>query len=209
MPENNTGTKRFLTSLIAKVKPMPNATAPGTVLCVLLLAGASLGQEEKKETNKPEGTWAHSKPEAGITLSAWVAAKIEAGTPIPITIELANKGTDLGTLAINRRSDFHVEFKVVDEKGKKVPLTRYGVTRLKPVEIGDILAKANGAFNLRRLKPGKSMDFGIANLGLYYDLTVPGAYAVTVSQGVRIGTDDEHRDVQLKTPPLRFTIERP
>jgi hypothetical protein len=189
---------------------MATIRALATALSIFLITGILAGQEGEKTPKKADENWVYSKPENGITLAASVPAKTTAGNPIPLKVELTNKGKEIAVVGINRRENFHVDIKLVDNEGKKVPLTRYGVKRLEPTEIGDILARANMAFMMRKLKPDSSLGLNVGNLGLFYDLTIPGDYRIVVSRGFGMGSgESDEKFVELKTPPLRFTIEQP
>src|SRR5215475_3531735 len=101
---------------------MRYAWTAGTAFAFSLLAGALLGQEGEKGAEKSNEPWVHSKPEAGMVVSASIAPETKAGTPIPLKIRLTNKGTALATLAIDRWTEMQSTLSVVDKDGKNVSL---------------------------------------------------------------------------------------
>ena len=132
----------------------------------------------------------------------------EAGSPVCVRAKIINTGKV--PLLVVWQKQAALPFDVVlKADGKPVPLTRYGVKRIAPTERMDQLRLLHGSTRGSHLKPGESHEEEIPNLALYYDLTVPGEYDLTVSRYVTIGGWNSKKGVRLRVKGLRLTISNP
>jgi len=132
---------------------------------------------------------------------------MEAGAQVPIKIDVRNCGKDTVWIGRSTKDPFPVKLELKTSDGKSVPLTRYGIKRLRPTEIADILMTLDGSWQEGSLRPGQSEDRSIPNLGLYYDLTVPNDYILSI--GDVVTSKDRTNEIKLKAGPVTFRVLRP
>lgn len=131
-----------------------------------------------------------------------------AGSPVRIRATITNTGKVpvLVTWETNEPLPFDLELKT---GGGPVPLTRYGVKKIAPTDLLDQLQQLRGSIRQRKLEPGATKVLDLPNLALFYDLTVPGEYELTVSHSVEIGKGQSAKLVHLRAKGIRLTISNP
>ena len=183
-----------------------HSTLTAVLLAVSGVAAIAVGPSEGADsdmTNK-----ADSPSKNGIQLSLAVPARVKAGLPVPLTIELRNTGTDTATYGSDPLDPDKVDWQLTTGDGKPVPLTLFGKKHFHPTELADKLARVERSFVQVPLTPKKSLDLSLANLALFHDLTLPGEYTLTVTASVSVG-EDAPQTISLTTKPIRFTVIAP
>jgi hypothetical protein len=145
----------------------------------------------------------------GVRLTVRVPKKVVAGLPLPVEVKLINNGKTSIHLAWDTVDPMRVRIKSLSRESKAVPLTSYGVKMIEPTDILDQMRKTISSVRTWEQKPGKTGDLSVANLGLFYDLTLPGEYTFTLSRCVGCGEGQMAKDILLQVEEVKFTIERP
>jgi hypothetical protein len=197
----------------------------------LALTGAGCSQSGLAPPQEPEGTQAEatdptkneipsaekngdrfqetSSPEHdGVRLTVRVPKDVTAGTPLTIDVKIANSGKSPVIIDWDTTEPMMVEVAVTTKDGKPVPFTQYGRKKIAPTELVDQLKKIKGSLREVKVVPGKKRRLSVANLALFYDLTLPGEYELTVSTTVHVG-EKPIQDVALRVEKIPFTIARP
>lgn len=136
----------------------------------------------------------------GVELSARIPKKCVAGHAIEVVISLVNRSKNKVIYShVHKWGDFGVMVK--DDKGKPVPLTKFGYFRIG----GE---REEYARKTKRLTPGKSHSVSI-NLARLFDLTFAGTYELSLERPINdIGASTKKR-FYLKIVGHKFTVLHP
>jgi len=136
-----------------------------------MLHGVSVGQDQHPLPGKDR--WATKKvTREAVELSVEADGQSFAGGPLVVRITIRNSGKD--KLKHVEPGIYQVfTFRVVDQDGTPVPMTRFGQKKL--------VGRGTGG-KTRTLPPG-SYYATVYNLSRLFDLTVPGSYCLRVSKG--------------------------
>jgi hypothetical protein len=128
-----------------------------------------------------------------VELLCTIPGDAKAGSAIGLKLEVTNRRKNEIQFFVSRFEDYR--FIVSDGGGKQVPLTRFGEA-FKRSEDG------------RRVPiivpPGETRET-IVNLGLIFDLSMPGEYRLSVSLRYREGFEP---DTALEIKAIPFTVLR-
>ena len=118
------------------------------------------------------------------------------GSLIPVGVLIRNTKQKPAMLELRKCDPTSFSVEVSTNKGDAVPLTRFGKEVLSPdaklLRRADIAGLAVDAETPQKLL--------INNLGLFFDLTLPGEYLVTISREVKLGEAWASKKVVLKCP---------
>lgn len=122
-----------------------------------------------------------------------------AGREMPIELALKNEGTR--AIAYGYRGSLRgFAIVILDQKGNRVPLTRWGEMRL-----GDNDGET-GKYVIRDLMPNEVLTINI-NLSRYFDLTMPGTYSLYANWDAEPSSED--RNIKLVIEILNFEVVEP
>lgn len=179
---------------------------------MLAVAGAGSAEPLPTDPAVPETllvgpeTGTMSATDGNRTFAARVPKAVAAGEPIRIDAELRNTGTGVIKVDVSNLDIPPVRIQVRTAAGEPVPLTRFGESVLGKGSLKALIRRGASSIAFP-LAQNDSIPFSIRNLALYYDLTIPGEYTVTVSRTFRIG--DNLRDAkfqELVVGPIPFTV---
>lgn len=156
-------------------------------------------------------TWVEGKAVANddVELKVRMPRRSTAGDAIVAEMSVTNRSTDRVTYLFTLWSHYRdFVLKIEDSHGKAVPHTRFGK------EVWGLLEGPNrmrgmifGHGRVETLRPGESYRLAL-NLSLLFDLTLPGEYRLTVSEGRIIDGAIKGRS-EPNSPAVRFTVTRP
>lgn len=172
----------------------------------LILANINIATPQEK-SDQPSRKEAKSQVVNGAWISVSTHSKTKAGEPIRLQIELSNKGDGALQLVYDRYRPAKVDFDVTYAAGSAVPLTAFAKKHLHPIERIDKLRAIVGSATTVEILPGESYDLSIANVGLFFDVTLPGDYVINVKRGVTF-KGPMPKTEWLKTQ-LSFTVVGP
>lgn len=174
---------------------------------MIAVSGVGIAAEPTTPIGLETGTT--STPDGNQTFTAHVPKVVAAGEPIRIDAEFRNTGTGVVIVDVSKRDlSPPVRVQVRTAAGEPVPLTRYGESVLGAGRLMMLLRRGGDSIAFPIAQDG-SIPFSIRNLALYYDVTIPGEYTVTVSRTYRIG--EKLRDAkfqELVVSPIPFTVSR-
>jgi hypothetical protein len=180
---------------------------------VLLAVSSAVtaGPQSVKLEETPAKTYneATSPQKRGMHLTVRVPKTIDAGLPVPVQVKIVNNGNLHATFYWDTKEPITADIKVTTKDGKQVPFTLYGRKMIAPTELLDVLDKAGGAIRGRHVHPGQSRDLSMSNLALFYDLTLPGEYVITVAFSVNVDEEPMGEKIMFQVEKIPFTIERP
>ncbi len=168
------------------------------------LMGAALSTASSSQPPANKGGDADGK----LRLTAELKPQLRVGNPVPVKLAFVNNTKASVAVIWEKLDPFRVTVTVKDAAGKEVPLTRCGKRAfgVEDVEAGGDLPNRDGSIQSTFVKAGESCDLSIANLALYFDLTLPGEYELSAS----IGTSPEEVAVVpsefVRTGSVRFRI---
>lgn len=179
----------------------------------------------------------NSAANAPARLTVHVPQKVVAGSPLPIEARVVNRGNTPFWARWWTTDPMKLHVKLTTKDGKPVPFTAYGRELIAPTYVQDLAelrkkaeAQPNlrdelerqamnikrkmadrsvGSFRGHEVLPGEDYDLGVPNLALYYDLTLPGEYFVTVSYSVSVRENGKTKSVKLGVNNIPFTIIEP
>jgi hypothetical protein len=191
--------------------PMPTGTRAAALALLLVASSLTLLRPPPAASAPPPGgdtpakaNEAASPRTAGLVLTGAVPPSTPAGSPVAVQATIENQGVELAWVDVEHAAPIPFDVKVTTKDGAAVPLTRYGAEVLAPTAMS---TRLNDCI-LRKAKPGESLKLSVPNLGLYYDLTLPGEYLVVVGRGAGVGRWPS-KLVYLTTAPIPFTVTRP
>ncbi len=199
-------------------------------ICIALL-GTGCSPSSPSLPSAPEGTQAEAKdptknevppPEEkderfeeassaeqdGVRLTVRVLKALTAGSTVRIDVKVANSGKAPVVFGWDSRVPLLIEVALTTKDGKPVPFTLYGQKTIAPTDLRDQLAALRGSYHQAKVSPGEKRGLSVANLALFYDLTLPGEYLVTVSKSIRV-SEAPIKDVVLRVDRIPFTIKPP
>ena len=135
-----------------------------------------------------------------VSLSLKMPKKAAAGEILEVELTIENKSDKDILNGFEHSYDCDFVLKVIDDVYKPVPYTRYGQFRKPSQPVRDFVAYRNV-----RIHPGQSHSV-IVNLGLLFDITVPGRYALEAQKIVNRGMPSQ---VEVKLDNCEFYISRP
>ncbi|MFO0822030.1 MAG: hypothetical protein U0792_02750 [Gemmataceae bacterium] len=142
------------------------------------------------------------------TFAVRVPKSVVAGEPIRIDAEFRNSGTDVVTIDVSNLDLPPVFVQVRTATGEPAPLTRFGESVLGAGRLKALLRRGGSSIAFP-IAQNDSIPFVVRNLALYYDLTLPGEYTVTVSRSFRIGENLREAKIQeVVVGPIPFTVVR-
>lgn len=107
--------------------------------------------------------------------------------------------TSILSLSIGRlRIRWSSRSSLTSKDGQPVPFTLYGRKEINPTDLLDQLNKITGSIRQLKISSGQTRNLSVPNLALFYDLTLPGEYTLTVSKFVEIGERPKEKGVQLQ-----------
>ena len=171
------------------------------ILLAVITAGLLLvyaGQSSDKQPEEPAPVYAGKDVvKKEVILSVRVRRENVAGESIPLELTLTNHGKNVVRHA---HVDFYHDwqFSVTDMGRKPVPCTRFGNSRLAPME-------SYKKYITKELAPGDSYQVTF-NLALLFDLTTQGEYAVTIKKEMNPLLADTF---ELEVADVRFKIREP
>lgn len=188
-----------------------------TFLPLLLAVACASGPEGSlRSTAAGAAPPPDARPRRFITTVEKDGCKIEVDFPkvsaVGSRVRVCTRITNIGNTPVlmsrarNKPLPFDLELKA---GGNAVPLTRYGVKKIAPTELRDQLQLLDGSVRQWTLEPGETQDLDLPNLALYYDLTVPGEYDLSISKFIIIGEGPTAKDVRLRAKAIRLTIAAP
>jgi len=162
-----------------------------------------VAQEKPREDSQSPAHFAEATDTKNdIELAIKVPRSTPAGEPISLQISLANGGKEDVTYGV---SDYFCDFKisVVDADGKAVSYTRFGKA---------CLGEEHQAFRYFYcpMPPGGKHTVEM-NLGLFFDLTIPGKYRIGVAKEInpieknKVTLEAKGIQVVVGTPNVRVT----
>ncbi len=190
-----------------------------TFSLVMILASGQFIFSVEKDKEKINNIQVQSPRKEGFQLSVIVPTNNPAGLPISIKMKFENSGNKMG-----KWGSFDVNIELKDQNGKPVPLTCYGKKNIEP--------QSAGSYRRSGIHPGGTQEYSINNICLFFDLTIPQDYFLTVTNTISIyemgkikfqdlDTKDkkavkaffqqfkEIGEVTLKAGPVRFTVGYP
>jgi len=189
---------------------------------------AAAGEKVQLAPAPPPATTneATSKTISGLRLSVSVSKTVTQGTEFPLNVTLENSG-DVTAKFFNRSNEAPVKFSITELDGATVPTTLFGKREFGPFDWTNAtrLTTSRPSLDWRRISPGGTACVVVPNVGLYYDLTLPGEYLITVSKRVTVGgealeaidliagskpetvgEEAKRQTIELSAGPLQFRV---
>jgi hypothetical protein len=141
-------------------------------------------------------------------LTVQVPKTTKAATPLLIQVKLVNNGAIPRFFHRETTDPTKLWIKVTTKEGKTVPFTLYGKKTYELTARGDARSTKKELIRKIEIAAGQTRDLSVPNLALFYDLTVPGEYLLTVSGFVQAEEGPKANKVQLQVEKIPFTIER-
>jgi hypothetical protein len=178
-----------------------------SVLVGIVLATAVSAQDKGR---KPDMRRMESKQTNGLQLAVSYPATTPAGEPVGVKVHLVNGGSQKAVILLDRRRRLSPLVVVVaDKTGVKAPLTAFGQRYLQPSSLADRFDAARSSLMTVTINAGASRDLSIPNLGLFYDLTLPGTYEITIDLAVTVGDINTGKETLLRLTGVPIVVGTP
>jgi hypothetical protein len=139
-----------------------------------------------------------------------IPKSVSAGSPFPVPVRITNSGNGPIIVRWDTTDPIRVQIGLTTKDNKPVPLTLYGNKMFHPTDLRDIARQMRGSIRGQHLQAGQATQaLSVPNLALFYDLTLPGEYDLTVTAFVTVGEGPKAKEVKLKAGSLRFTVTDP
>lgn len=132
--------------------------------------------------------------------------KVKAGQPVTLSVSIKNVSTEEVTVECNRNMYDDYTFQVTDARKKEAPATNF----LRQQKVYTLDERSMESLTGYKLKPGQSADCSL-NAGVFFDLSLPGKYSITVKRGLPLpicleGVVSNTVEVTVLEPEASYTI---